>query len=265
MNRNPWSRMDRGQDHEPVFGTGSSRQPAINAPAIVLWMIGFLVLAHLLRVMLPVDRAIALVYDFGFIPARLTLGVEGAEALFTIPEPFGGLATFITHAFLHGDLMHLLFNSVWLLAFGAPVARRLGDARFLALFGVCAVAGAGLHLVMNFNGVIPVVGASGAIAGLMGAAARFMFSQRQVGLLGWPRSAPVPLAPLTDQRVMGFVAIWVLLNLLMGLIGFGGPGEAKLVAWEAHLGGFFAGLLVMPLIDPYRPTQAGDGWRGTWS
>ncbi|MGF1454844.1 MAG: rhomboid family intramembrane serine protease [Alphaproteobacteria bacterium] len=262
MNRTPWRRLDDDRRGGPLFGAPPPHQPAINAPSVVLWLIGAIVLAHLMRVALPIETSTRLIFDFGFIPARLTQGVAGAEDLFTLPEPLGGLATFLTYAMLHGDLMHLGFNSVWLLAFGAPVARRLGDARFMALFCICAVGGAVLHLVMNMDGVIPVVGASGAIAGLMGAAARFMFSQRQVGLLGWPSSAPVPLAPLTDQRVMGFVAIWVLLNLVMGVIGFGGPGEAKLIAWEAHLGGFFSGLLAMPLFDPYRPYGAGGGWRG---
>ena len=92
----------------------------------------------------------------------------------------GGLAadiwTFVTYAFLHGDLNHLVFNSIWLLAFGSPVARRFGTWRFLVFFAPSAAAGGALvHLATHFGQLLPMIGASAAISGAMAAVTRFVF------------------------------------------------------------------------------------------
>ncbi len=235
-------------------GAGAQRgsQPVLNAPPVVLWLLAAITGAHLLRVLLPYEVQVQLIYSFAFIPVRFA---APAEAIFDVPFILGSAGrwlTVVSHAFLHADLFHLIFNSVWLLAFGTPVARRIGNQRFIALFLVCAVFGALAHWVGNPSGLVPVIGASGAIAGLMGAAARFvfsapMFTQGAFGLDG--RYDHVPLSPLTDRRVFGFVAVWIGINLVFGLTGLGLSGETQMIAWEAHLGGFFAGLLLMPLFD----------------
>ncbi len=238
------------------FGYGERpRQPVFNAPSVVLWLIGLLAVAHFLRVSMAPRDAIRLLIEFGFLPARVTQGDDAfarlpdGSSIFFVPDPLGGVMTFVSHALLHGDAMHLIFNCVWLLAFGAPVARRIGDLRFAGLFVASAIAGAALFLLFNPQGQIPVVGASGAIAGLMGAATRFMFAEPRMAFLRWGRPANPPLTALTDQRVLGFAGVFVLINVLMGFIGLGFGGQAMMIAWEAHLGGFFAGLFLMPLFD----------------
>lgn len=182
-----------------------------------------------------------------FIPARYTDAVlpGGVTAKVT---------TFLTHALLHGDFTHLAVNGGWLLAFGSIVARRLDADRFLLLAAISAVAGAALFLVMNWGLLQPMVGASGAISGLMGAAMRFMFQRPSVHGGAAPSMTIAELA--RDPRSRMMIGSWLALNLVFGLF-FGQLFSAGGIAWEAHLGGFFAGLLLLPWLDGAgRPTPA---------
>src|SRR3984893_13807831 len=97
---------------------------------------------------------------FAFIPARYD-----ASVMPDIVWPGGWAAdvwTFLTYALIHGDLTHLIFNAVWLLAFGPPVPRRFGPWRFLAFMATTAAAGAGVHLLTHFGELLPMIGASAA-------------------------------------------------------------------------------------------------------
>jgi membrane associated rhomboid family serine protease len=176
------------------------------------------------------------------------------------------LWTFVTHALVHADLTHFGFNAVWLLAFGAAVARRFGAMRFLIFFALTATAGAVAHLISHIGEINPMIGASGAISGTMGAAARFAF-QRHGPLDPWRADREgafrIPAAPLMvafrNPQVLGFVGAWFALNLLFGLGSWTIIGEDQTVAWEAHVGGFVVGLLSFPLFDPVgNMTDAGD-------
>jgi len=152
----------------------------------------------------------------------------------------------LTALFMHGSWAHVLFNSIFCLAFGAPVARLFGLKAsgvfsFLMFFLVCGVIGNLGYAAMNPEGEAPVLGASGAIAGFMGAASRLV--DRPMGPDGKPRG----LAPFTDRTVVAMAAAWVVLNVIVGVlgvdIGFGAAGQP--VAWEAHLWGYAAGLLLV--------------------
>jgi membrane associated rhomboid family serine protease len=191
---------------------------------------------------------------FAFIPARYDPSMGG--------EPWpGGLGaqiwTFVTYSVIHADLTHLFFNSVWLLAFGSAVARRFGALRFIAFFIVTAAIGAAVHLATHFAEIFPVVGASAAISGAMAAAMRFAFQRGgPLGLLGSrdQDAYRVPAAPLRenlrDSRVLAFLAVWFGVNLLIGLNVLTMPGIEQSVAWEAHIGGFLAGLFLFAAFDP---------------
>ncbi len=258
VSRDPGFQYPKSQYPESQYqgrrsGGRGPREPAINAPSVVLWTMAVLAGAHFLRLMLPEGRDLQVLFSFGFIPIRIT---EGDGVFGSAPFLFGEAGrwlSFVTHTLIHGDAMHLIGNTFLLLAFGAPVARRVGALRYILMFLICATAGALAHLLVDPRGDIPVVGASGAISGLMGAAARFMFAHRAVTSLGWPQTVAVPLAPLTDRRVLGFAAVWTAINLVIAFTGMSFFGENQLIAWDAHLGGFFAGLLIMPLMDPFRP------------
>lgn len=222
------------------------RQPILNAPGVVVGLLGIFVLLHLVR---SFDEEAWLTALLAFIPARLS-GMAGEL-------PGGEIASitqFVTHQFLHGDITHLLVNSAWFLAFGTSVARRTGTVRFLAFFLLCGIAGAALYAVLNSSAASMMIGASGAISGLMGAAIRFLLRPLSEGdadgIAAKTRHPPLMSlrATLTDQRVLAVVAGWTLLNVVMAW-GASGLVGGMSIAWEAHLGGFYAGLLIYGWFD----------------
>lgn len=231
----------------------SQREPIFNVPGVVLALLLSFAAVHLVRWALPPEQDAWLTAALAFIPARV--GDMGADL------PGGRVAiitAYVTHQFVHGDLAHLIINSAWLLAFGTPVARRTDAARFLVFFLLCGVAGALLYLAVNGPVPILVVGASGAISGLMGAGFRFLFrSGEDGGRLVLADASMAPLMPLRrtvrDRRIMTAVVGWTVLNVLLAW-GAAGLTESAGIAWEAHLGGFYAGLLLYGFFD--RPPAA---------
>lgn len=225
------------------------REPIVNAPLVVLALLAAFALVHGARLFLTDLADAYVVLSLGFIPARY-----GEEALDLPGGAVSSITSFVTHMFVHGDPLHLLINSAWLLAFGAPIARRIGSLRFLLFSLLCGVAGALTFLALNPGLLAPMVGASGAISGLMGGLLRFLFNALDRGGAGLiPEGArDVPRMDLgemlRDRRVLLTVGIWVLLNFIFSL-GFGGVAESGAIAWEAHLGGFFAGLLAFGAFD----------------
>ena len=205
------------------------REPFLHAPASVLWLIGMLALAHVARMAAPAALSDELLTQYAFIPARYSGGVETGGI-------FGLTAPFVSHMFLHADFVHLGVNCVWLLAFGPIVARRFGTVLFLLFFAVCGVAGAATYLAFDWGSPAGVIGASGAISGLMAAGIR---------MYPWPGSPLArPMAPIFSSPILLFTGFWLVTNLLFGLLGIGAGGEVREIAWQAHLGGYFAGLVL---------------------
>lgn len=232
------------------------RQPIFNVPGVVLVLLGSFLAVHLLLSVLPADESAWLTLALAFIPERavgLAIDLPGGR--------IAAVTSFVTHQFVHGNLTHLVINSAWLLAFGTPVARRTGASRFVAFFLLCGVAGALFYLAVNGSARILVVGASGAISGLMGAAFRFIFrSMQEGGPLGLANASRTPLLPLArtlqDRRILVAIAAWTILNVLLAWGAVGLLDEAAGIAWEAHLGGFYAGLLLYGFFD--RPSLIED-------
>lgn len=233
------------------------REPAFNAPRVVIATLAVLILIHLARSVLGEQADVDVLLRFAFIPGRYDpafpyasdlLGGEGAKVW-----------TFFTYALLHGSWMHLGVNGVWLLAFGSALAWRFGSARFIVFSLVTAAAGAATHLALHFGTITPVVGASAAISGHMAAAMRFMFEAggplgafRRNGEAAFRQPAEPLRVSLARPPVIAFILIWFAANALFSLGGVSlgaDAGEAN-VAWEAHIGGFIAGLLLFPLFDP---------------
>jgi membrane associated rhomboid family serine protease len=224
-----------------------SREPFLNAPAIIFWLISAIVAAHIGRVMAPSPWPQSLLFDFAFIPARYS---EAALVANGIPAPSLTEQTipFVSYMFLHGDYIHLAFNSLWLLAFGPIVAKRLKTTKFLLFFLFCGIGSAALHLAVYFGAAIPVVGASGAVAGLMGAAIRIFYG-RLMFARDMPAGATPPLAPLRSRPILVFTTVWLVANFVAGVTGLGLTDATTSIAWVAHLGGYFAGLLTISLFD----------------
>lgn len=238
--------MDQHQQREPIF----------NVPSVVLLLLLLLAGIHGVREwLLSATADSELLLTFAFVPSRY-----GADAL-VLPGGFGAqLWTFVTYAFLHADLTHLGFNAVWLLAFASPLARRFGGLRFFAFVLVASAAGALAHLVTHFGERMPMIGASAAVSGAMAASVRFAF-QPGGSLDFWSGDGSdpdrIPAAPLMvalrNPRVLTFVGLWFGLNFLFGVGVVSITGEEQSVAWQAHVGGFLAGLLLFSVFDPVPP------------
>ncbi|MGI8525715.1 MAG: rhomboid family intramembrane serine protease [Pseudolabrys sp.] len=235
--------------HEPIF----------NVPSVIIALLGALMLVHLVRIfVLTGPQDIEFLLLFAFIPARYD-----ATVLLGGQLPGGVSAqiwTFVTYAFLHASWMHLIVNAIWLLPFGSAVARRFGALRFLLFFAVTAAAGALMQFAVRPGAEFTMIGASAAISGTMAGAMRFVFQRG--GPLGFARGIDdqafrMPALPLSgvlrDPRVLGFLAAWFGVNLLFGIGEFSVGGGGQPVAWQAHIGGFLAGLFLFGLFDPVDP------------
>jgi|SRR6185312_15366329 len=167
------------------------------------------------------------------------LGSEtAAEAWGFAPAAFdhGRWDTLVTAIFLHGSWPHVLMNAAFILAFGTPVARRMGaDAvgalAFLVFFVLCGTLGNLVFAGLDPKDAAPLVGASGAGSGLMAAASRLMTPTRR-------------LASYLSPPVLAMAGAFVVANLIVAVVGWApGAGDAQ-VAWQAHLGGYAAGLVL---------------------
>jgi len=209
------------------------RQPILNVPQPVGVLLVATFVLHVIRLSLPGYLDDAAIRRFGFIPAHVLSWWSGGEGT----GPFDALAPFVTHIFIHADFTHLILNMIWLLPFGAVVARRLGGtATFYVFYLLTGAIGALTYFFFYPSLNSPLVGASGAISGLMGGAVRFMFTG------GWG-----PLTPLTDSRVVLFTVVFLLVNVVFGSVSLGFGGNA--IAWQAHIGGYLAGLLLLGVFD----------------
>jgi membrane associated rhomboid family serine protease len=212
------------------------------------------------------------IYDaFAFVPIRLTYQLapqsvldalsasaptNAAERLaIAVSGGRGVYLTLITYALLHGGWTHLAINGLTLTAFGAPVARRFGDARFLLFLAGCAIAGALAHDAFHRFDATPVVGASAAISGTMAAVVRFAFNPGsrlgENGAMSGRGPEAASLAELGGNRqAMFFLVVWFGVNFLLGVFPEVG-GVSETVAWEAHMGGFLFGLLTFGAFDRF--------------
>jgi membrane associated rhomboid family serine protease len=231
------------------------RERMLNVPAAIVVLLAVLGLVQLLLMfVLTAEQTTEFLLLFAFIPARYDFSVLSDVAW---PGSWAAdIWTFVTYALIHANLTHLIFNAVWLLAFGSPVALRFGPLRFTAFMAMTAAAGAAAHLATHFGELLPMVGASAAISGAMAAAARFAF-QRGGSLEMWrdrAEASRVPAAPLSvslrDARVIAFLLVWFGVNILFGVFSMGMPGVEQAIAWQAHIGGFLAGLLAFAAFDP---------------
>ncbi len=264
------------------MGAPKVREPIFDAPAVVVALVAVLIIIHVGVTWASEPAQDWIFSQFAFIPGRLTLAIwperindllaranlspEARQqasllrAAFPLLQDGPKLWALLTYAFLHASWVHVGLNAVWIIAFGPPVARRIGSARFLALFAATAAAGALVHWVFNTTDATPLIGASAADSGLMAAAARFIFEPGGPlgGSDGYSRASPIadyraPAPPLRrllrERNVVIFLIIWLVTNFVFGAGAQNfGLSEAP-VAWLAHLGGFALGFFLFPLFD----------------
>jgi membrane associated rhomboid family serine protease len=237
----------------PVEPPDAPREPILTLPGALTAYVLLIAAIHL-RVLLPVELENWTIDVFGFIPKRYD------STLLNITFPGGAGAkvwTFVTYSLLHANLSHIGFNVLWLLPFGSALARRFGAVRFFGFMAVTAAAGALAHLVTHEHAIAPMIGASASVSGAMAAAIRFAFVQGS--FLSFNRgdadaAAKVPALSLAralrNPRVLGFLAVWFGVNIIFGLGAISIGTEGASVAWQAHIGGFLAGLMLFSLFDP---------------
>jgi membrane associated rhomboid family serine protease len=217
------------------------REPVFNMPGVVIAFIVACVGIHLLRLyVLDEEQDFWLLVQAAFIPIRYSGEFPIDVYAFTSP---------VSYSLLHGNIAHLAVNMIWLAAFGSPLANRIGPMRFILFWIVTSIAAAGLHYILYMASPAPLIGASGAISGMMGAAARFGFRiDRSSGRPAF--GGPVlPISTVLAMRgTVAFLAVWMVINLVTGLVGFV-PGEESQIAWEAHIGGFVVGFFFVSSFD----------------
>jgi membrane associated rhomboid family serine protease len=207
-------------------------------PPVVTWLlIATNCLVFLLQNSLSPADLEEFLRDFALIPARYTAGfVDGDVSV-------ADLFPFFTMMFLHGGWLHLILNMWTLWLFGPTVEDRLGHGRYLAFYLACGLAASIAHVVFNPTSIVPALGASGAIAGVLGCYLRLFPMARVVVVV------PIIFIPLFfEVYAFVFVGLWFLVQLFQGtaelLLGISAGG----VAWWAHVGGFVAGLALGPLL-----------------
>ncbi|HEY8375124.1 MAG TPA: rhomboid family intramembrane serine protease [Nannocystis sp.] len=204
----------------PLYDTIPSRTP----PVATWLLIGVHVLVFMFEISLPESALIDAVFTFGMVPAELTSGP---------PAPYWTLFTCI---FLHGGWGHLIANMWTLWIFGDNVEDRMGPVRFVVFYLLCGAAAAGAELLVSPTSTVPVIGASGAIAGIMGAYLA-MFHHARIVLL-----VPLLFWPLFVQvSALFFLFYWLFIQVMSGSLSLD-PEVRGGVAYWAHVGGFVVGL-----------------------
>ena len=176
---------------------------------------------------------------FGTRPCELTGGCE-VEGL--------SWSTLITAMFMHGSWEHLLGNLLFLWVFGNNIEDSMGHLRFIVFYTFCGLAAGLAHVFMGPASLLPAVGASGAISGIMGA---YIVLYPHARVQTW-----IPPLFLVNIRAMFFLAYWLVLQLVMASQTFGAAGEEGGVAVWAHVGGFVAGVALIKLFEDPRLVEA---------
>ncbi len=210
--------------------------PTVHTPVMVTVIVVINAAVFLLGQFLTPQGQAYVFHVFGLVPLRIT---DGAWAL-ARGYPPGILMPLFSHMFLHSSWMHLIGNMWTLWIFGDNIEDVMGPFRFLLFYICCGFCALFVHLLFNFSSPVPVVGASGAIAGVMGAY-----------LILYPHATVVTLIPIfifpwfVNIPAVLFLGVWFLLQFFNGAAVSGGGG----VAWWAHVGGFVAGIFLLKVFE----------------
>lgn len=224
----------------PIGDDNSDRriQPVVNYAFIGINILVFLLLQQL-------GGNDAFTYAFSLIPKEVTTGID-ITGLQVLRDPFGHTAeiqhystplpvyfNFLSSMFMHGDIMHIFGNMLFLWIFGDNIENRIGHIRYAVFYIICGLAAAAGQILMGPDSIIPMLGASGAISGVMGGYV-MLFPQRSVRAIIFHFATTVP----------AFVAIgiWIVYQLVLGYLTPSGGGG---VAYAAHIGGFVAGVALI--------------------
>jgi len=203
--------------------------PTRRVPIVNYALIALNILVYIFQSMLGSQEA-ALVYEFALIPVQLTNGVS-----------LGDVTDIFTSMFMHAGLAHIGGNMLYLWIFGDNIEDRMGRGRYLMFYLIGGLVASLTHIITNPYSQIPTVGASGAIAAVLGAY-----------LVLYPQSRVLTLVPLgffirmTMLPAVVVLGLWFVLHFFSGIMSMGGPDVGGVAFW-AHIGGFVAGVVLAKL------------------
>lgn len=229
-----------------------STSVAVRTAPFVTWtLIALNVVVFLHELALPPRALQAFLMEWGVVPARYA---DPAWARRVGLDPWNYLP-FLTSMFLHGGWGHILLNMWTLLIFGPAIEDRFGSGRFLLFYFACGIGAAVAHAALNAGSTVTSLGASGAIAGTMGAFMRLFPLARIVVII------PIIIIPFFIELFAFFyVGFWMALQLMQGLTDLMSPGSLGGIAWWAHIGGFAVGFAATGwLRKPSRAPQRDEG------
>ncbi|OGW48716.1 MAG: rhomboid family intramembrane serine protease [Nitrospirae bacterium RBG_19FT_COMBO_58_9] len=224
--------------------------PTERTPVVTIACIATCILVFLYQASLPIDAGNSFAFQYGAIPALLFGQANLPEMGVTIPA----YATLITSMFLHGGWMHLIGNMLYLWVFGNNIEDVMGHARYIAFYSICGILAALSHALTDPSSSVPMVGASGAISGVLGAY-----------VLLFPRARVLVLIPgLGTTRVAAglVLGMWFAMQLLSGSMSVGSKGGG--VAFFAHIGGFLAGMVLIGLFKRRNVPFFAPSHRNRW-
>lgn len=211
-------------------------------PVVTVTIIVVNILVFLYEVSLTDPDRLALFTHFGVVPNHISAGG-------TLTTAAGVLTPLVTATFLHGSWLHIIGNMLFLWVFGDNVEDKMGRFRFLCFYVLVGVIANLAHVFTNPASVTPTIGASGAVAGVLGAYFLLFPGARVLALI--PVGVFVPIA---EVPAFIFLFVWFLLQVFSGVTSLGAAGEAvQAVAWWAHIGGFISGMI---LLFPFLPERA---------
>ncbi|WP_273758780.1 rhomboid family intramembrane serine protease [Bartonella sp. AU55XJBT] len=168
-------------------------------------------------------------------------------------DPVAFYYTMVSYSFMHGSFKHVAFNMVWLLVFGSPLVRHFGVLRFLIFWVLTAVISVLTYFIFHQESIISLVGASGVVSGMMGAIARYGFPS---GYLGVNAQNEKPLGTLLSIKkalcskgVLIYISVWLAADFIIGISSVLFEENGISIAWEAHIGGFLTGFLLVGFFD----------------
>ncbi|NJB67348.1 membrane associated rhomboid family serine protease [Desulfobaculum xiamenense] len=211
--------------------------PRVHRPYAVWALIVANSIVFLITVSMP-DRDVALLFHtLGVVPARFSDPVSAASMGY---PPFGAYA-FVSYMFLHGSWMHFIVNMWTLWIFADNIEDVMGPLRFLMFYLLSGLAALGAHMAFNLASPVPVVGASGAIAGVMGAYFLLYPHARVITVI------PIIIIPfIIEVPALAYLGVWFLSQFFSGVFSAISPEHGGGIAWWAHAGGFLAGMLLLP-------------------
>jgi membrane associated rhomboid family serine protease len=227
-------------------------------PVVVWTIIALNVVAFVYQIGLTAPEQQVFLYRHALVPLRY-FNPSWARRIGLSPTD---LTPFLTNTFLHGGWLHIISNLWTLYIFGPALEDRLGRLRFAALYGLAGIIASATHAFFNATSPMPVLGASGAIAGIIAAyAGRFPYAWVQV-------LVPILFIPLFFHiPAMVFAGIWFLTQVMQGTSELFTPLDGGGIAWWAHIGGFASGWLLLHWLDgPSRRTTSRRAWYngGPW-